>query len=511
MSAKSNRMESADTAKPGAIAKHSLIYAIGNIARQLAGFLMLPIYTRHLSPADYGAVGLLSFALALLEPILGARLSQAVPRFYYATNDERSRHAIICSATLLTAAVSAISALLIWLFSESASTLLFGTTEYALATALFGLNILTQPIEYSGLMFIRMQERSTLFLVISLAKLATQIGLNLLLVVHLDMGVVGVVLSGVIASTAFGVLLTGYVFYYNKPRFDRVITWQMLLFCWPLWFAGLAGLYIGSSNRLYLRIFSSLDDVGLIELGTKFATVISLLIWSPFSQHWELVSYKYYNQPNASEIFQSAFLGISTLMVLAGLGVSVFSEPVIMLMSAEPFHVAAKSVPILTLGYLLNCLVGFFYFSFMVTSNPKIFTYCHYFTAVVITACYLALIPPLGEIGAATGQTLAYGINFVFCYYLSRRYFDQGIRLHTLTVMIGVASASYVASNVLFHHPDMLIDVAIKSAIYLVTTGIILVIAARTAKNTAPELYGSLLDMGRSFKARFSAPKPSHQ
>ena len=40
----------------GRLVKHSTIYAIGNISRQLVGFLMLPLYTHYLTPADYGVV-----------------------------------------------------------------------------------------------------------------------------------------------------------------------------------------------------------------------------------------------------------------------------------------------------------------------------------------------------------------------------------------------------------------------------------------------------------------------
>jgi O-antigen/teichoic acid export membrane protein len=451
----------------GGIAKHSLIYAISNVARQLAGFLMLPIYTSYLSPADYGAVGLLAFALALLEPFFGARLMQAIPKFYFESKTEQSKGAVISSALMLTSSVSAISALMVYIFNKEASDLLFGTTEYALATALFGLNILTQPVEYSGMMFIRIQERSLLYLAISMAKMAVQIGLNLLFVVYLDMGVVGVVMSGVIASTIFGIGLTGYVFYYSKPSFDWAITVKMLIFCWPLWFAGLAGLYIGSSNRLYLRVFSSLDDVGLIELATRFASLLGLLIWGPFVQHWELVSYKYHNEGRPNEVFQSAFLGISTLLIVIGLGISIFSEPVIKLMSSEPFHGAANIVPLLTLGFMLNSIASFFYFSFMVTDRPKLFTYCHYFTAMVITILYFALIPELGVIGAAAGQAVAYAINLLFACYLSRRLLDQGIRLTSVFVMIGVAAVFYVISNISFSHDSFIWDAFLKLVFYL--------------------------------------------
>lgn len=65
------------------LVSHSIIYAAGNITRQLVGFIMLPIYTSYLSPADYGVIGLLTFAVSLTGILFGAQLVQAVPKYYY--------------------------------------------------------------------------------------------------------------------------------------------------------------------------------------------------------------------------------------------------------------------------------------------------------------------------------------------------------------------------------------------------------------------------------------------
>lgn len=39
--------------------KHTSLYAIGGVAGQITGFIMLSIYTRYLTPADYGVIGLI--------------------------------------------------------------------------------------------------------------------------------------------------------------------------------------------------------------------------------------------------------------------------------------------------------------------------------------------------------------------------------------------------------------------------------------------------------------------
>ena len=81
--------------QPRSFLSHTATYAIGNVARRLVGFAMLPIYTRFLTPADYGVIGLLTFALALFEPVFGARLGRAIPKFYFETMNARHRRAVI--------------------------------------------------------------------------------------------------------------------------------------------------------------------------------------------------------------------------------------------------------------------------------------------------------------------------------------------------------------------------------------------------------------------------------
>jgi O-antigen/teichoic acid export membrane protein len=475
--------------KKDQFARHAAIYAVGNIARKLIALLMLPIYTTYLLPADYGAVGLLGFALALLEPIFGARLAQAIPKFYFDTKEPDTRRAILTAAIVVTGGISAATALLIAMFSNPASQLLFGTQQYAFATALFGINMLTQPIEYTGMLYLRLKERSLLFLGVSLGKLVLQIALNLLMVVHWQMGVLGVVLSGVISSGLVAAVLTIYVFIDSRPKFTWQTSWDMLKYSWPLWFAGIAGLYIGSSGLLYLRVFESLTAVGLLDLGMKFAGIVVLLLWTPFSQHWEMVSFRYHSEGKAKQAFPIAFVTISALMIICGLGISIFAEPVIHIMAAPAFHAAAPTVPLLTLGTILNSLVTFFYFSFLVTGQTRIFSYTHYITAGVITIAFLSLIPTWGLMGSAAGQCIAFGVNFLFVYHWSKRYWDSGIKLGSLYAMIVVGGVTYWCANVAFKPAQLYVELAYELAVCICGCLVIACIALRDIRRFDAEIY----------------------
>ena len=440
---------------------------------------MLPIYTRFLTPADYGVIGLLTFALALMEPLLGARLGWAVPKFYYNAPDHRGKRAVIWGALILTGAASAVSVLVLVLFRNFAADILFGNRKYALALGLFAISLLSQPIEQTGMTYLRLRERSGLFLIFSVAKLLVQLVLNLLLVVYWRGGVIGVVLSAVISSVLLGIASTIYVAAHEAPAFDWQVTRRMMQFCWPLWLSAIAGIYIGASGALFLRAFDTLSDVGRLQLALKFATTVGLLLWAPFLQHWEPMSFQYYKEADGKRKFQVAFIAISALMFIGGLAVSIFAEPVIKVMAAKPFYPAAVVVPVFTLAVILDRLRTFFDFSFMITDRTKMRGAYQYGTAVVLTVAYVALIPRFGLNGAAAAQCLTFGGTFIYVYIIAKRYYDPEIKLMPIGLFALVGVGAYVFTSLISRIPNLGIDLLMRTFVMLIATMLIAQVALR--------------------------------
>ena len=460
-------------------AGHAATYAIGNIARRFVGFVMLPIYTRFLTPADYGVIGLLTFALALMEPLLGARLGWAVPKFYFDARDQRGRRTVIWGALILTGAASIVSVLVLVLFRNVAADLLFGNRKYALALGLFAISLMTQPMEQVGMTYLRLRERSGLFLTFSVSKLLLQLVLNLLLVVWWRGQVMGVVLSAVISSVMIAMGSTIYVAVHEAPAFDWQVTKRMMQFCWPLWLSAIAGIYIGASGALFLRAFDTLSDVGRLQLALRFATTVGMLLWVPFLQHWEPMSFRYYKEVDGKRKFQVAFVAISALMFIGGMAISNFAEPVIKVMAAKSFYAAVSVVPILTLAAILDRLRTFFDFSFMITDRTKMRGAYQYATAVVITIAYVGLIPHFGLIGAAAAQSLTFIGTFIYVYFLSRRYYDPEIKLLPIGLFSLIGVGGYVLANLASRTPNVGIDLFIRTLVTLIGALLIAVVALR--------------------------------
>ena len=63
--------------------KHGAVYLIGTVLSRVAGFVMLPVYTRVLAPRDYGVMEMLAYTTDVLTFLVGLGVSTAVTRHYY--------------------------------------------------------------------------------------------------------------------------------------------------------------------------------------------------------------------------------------------------------------------------------------------------------------------------------------------------------------------------------------------------------------------------------------------
>ena len=80
------------------ISRHSSIYGLSNILNRIVSFILLPVYTHYLTPADYGLMDLLYFTTAFIGMVLEMGINSAVSRFYFESEDQKKRNLIISTA-----------------------------------------------------------------------------------------------------------------------------------------------------------------------------------------------------------------------------------------------------------------------------------------------------------------------------------------------------------------------------------------------------------------------------
>src|SRR3712207_617415 len=162
--------------------------------------LLLPVYTRALTPGDYGLAETLLTYLILASIPLRLGLGEAFVRFWFDDEDPARRRRVARMATGSVLVISTIASLLALAFAGPLSELLLDERD----ATLFGFGVLglwsftNLEIAYA---LLRVEERRRTYLIASLTNVALTIALTVVLVVGLDTGARGYVAGNYVAST----------------------------------------------------------------------------------------------------------------------------------------------------------------------------------------------------------------------------------------------------------------------------------------------------------------------
>src|SRR5256714_13972332 len=107
--------------------RHSAVYGLGSIVARILGVLLLPLYTRYLSPSDYGLIETLVALSAVLTALVAQAMKSAFFRFYFDSAELARRLLVVRTAVwYVMAASTAVTVAGIALASQVLR-LLFGT------------------------------------------------------------------------------------------------------------------------------------------------------------------------------------------------------------------------------------------------------------------------------------------------------------------------------------------------------------------------------------------------
>src|SRR4051794_19021980 len=112
------------------LVRHSAVYGLGSIvARVLAG-LLLPLYTRYLSPSDYGLIETLVALSAVLTALVAQAMKSAFFRFYFDSDDLEHRLLVVRTAFWYVMAASTVVLIAGVALAQPISWLLFHTRDH---------------------------------------------------------------------------------------------------------------------------------------------------------------------------------------------------------------------------------------------------------------------------------------------------------------------------------------------------------------------------------------------
>jgi len=426
-----------------------VIYGLGDVATTLVGFLLLPVFTRILSPAEYGVWGLLLTVELVAKIVFRWGVDAAFMRFYYDCADHEARRRLASTIFLfllvLNGAILAIALAGAPLLARH----LFGVAGHTLTLRIVLVYTFVGSFFFFPFHLLRMRGEAWRFSALTFSRSAATILLRVLLIVWARWGVPGVVSADLVVTLAFAIVLARRFAPYIGPIFDASLLRGVLRFGLPRVPHGVAQQVIGPGTDAYLLgLFlreppaAALARIGTYWTGASLGLALKLFL-SAFEYAWAPFYFETMKEKDAKRTFAGiTTYGISVLVLLAA-GLSAIATDLVRLMMAPAFHEAARVVPWLTIAVVFQGVYLLTSIGLNITKHTEYYPVCTALAAVTNVTANAVLIPRFGFIAAAWSSVIAYGVLAVTAYACSQRFYPTRYEWRRIAMAVGAAVVSY--------------------------------------------------------------------
>jgi O-antigen/teichoic acid export membrane protein len=425
-------------------------YTAASILSKLIAVALLPLYTRYLSPTDYGAAEVLFSAVVAASIVIRFGLIEAVLRFYY--KDDEDPDEVVRGTFAGLFWLSTAGALIALPFAGLIADLLLPLDEddplYQSAPelvriAIGGLWVLTMW-EFLLTLF-RLEERARAFFVTTILNVLASIALTVVLVVGLDEGARGLLLGSYATGAVFALALIALQWRRLSLRFDPGMMRRLFRFGLPTMPAEVSLYLLNFVDRLIIVRTLGLAEAGLYSLAVKFAQAVNVLVRG-FQLAWPPLAYSIRSDEEARRVYATVvtlFVAGCAFVVTA---MWLFSRWIVRGLAAPEFFESYEAIGLITIGVTLYALYQVLIVILGRTGRTEFNFPAAIGSLVANVALNLLLVPPLGIVGAGLALALSYLLGLALMYAFTQRLFpvpyEWGRLLRvvlTVAVLVGLA------------------------------------------------------------------------
>lgn len=363
-------------------------------------FFLMPLYTRVLTTADYGVMDIVVNTSNMLLPLVMVSISDGVIRFGL---DRSAKKADVFSIGLATS----VGGFLVFLCFYPLMAKISFTAQY---TWLIYLYLFAASMQSVSAQFIRAMGLVRLYAFNGIFNTLCTILCNVLFLLVLKWGIVGYVLSVIVANLLSMAFLwwAGRLWKFVKLRgISKGTAKAMLIYSIPLIPATIMWSVTNVSDRFLVTYYLGEAVNGLYSVGYKLPTVISL-ISSIFTQAWQLSAIAESEGQDRDRFYSDIFKSYQTVVFLAAGGILLFIKPITRILVSPAFFDSWQFAPFLVLSVVFSCYSSFYSSFYMATKKNVMAMVTTFIGAAMNVGLNIWLIPLYGAQGAAFATFVSY-------------------------------------------------------------------------------------------------------
>jgi len=423
------------------------LYSFGEVLNKSIQFLLLPLYTNYLSPADYGKLELTYLYGGILVIFYGFIIENGYGRLFFDKTETDYRNKLFGTSFFFKFFTGLLFLALSVLLADELANALFKFENGATYIILISVSIFIKSLAEIPLKTLIVEKRAKRYIINNFVYLLVSLSSTIYFIVGLNLNVVGVLYGQILGAVVqlVSLLFTEWkqaFFSFSMPLLKGMFYFS--LFMIP---SQLASFVTYWSNRLFLQEHTSLEDIGTFSFGYKVASIISILLTGPIKKAVGPEVYELIDNPEECKKRIRQFT-LVTLLVLtfSSLALSVFSREIIMLVASKDYASSHEFVFILSMGYVIIGIAGIIVLPINITKKTWLITLTWVLSSGVNIALNYYLIANYGSAGATYATLFTFlfitSLYFVFSETVYKVRFEYGKYIFIITI----ASLAYYCS-----------------------------------------------------------------
>ncbi|MET1009463.1 MAG: oligosaccharide flippase family protein [Gaiellaceae bacterium] len=427
----------------GALAHDAAIYGGVRVLLKSLAFLLVPLYARHLSPAEFGTLELILAFAAFVDVFIN--LSGVLARFYFDQDDSRWRKQAITLFFLIESIYPAVLIGGLLLFASRLADPVAGEAAYASLIVIALVDLYLTNIVDISMSLTRMRRKPWTFALYALIRGLTYVTLAVLLVAVWELGVKGILIASLTSAIiVFVVSAREYV-----RDLIRGVDWdvgkEMIAFGWPTIVSAFSFYALNLLDRFFVKHYHGAAETGLYGVAFRYSQIVLVGVFA-FRMGWPQWHYSWLNSDRHPQMVArgaSWFFGALGFLVVL---VSAWILPLFHLLMPERYWEATEAVPPLSIAAMATGAYAVTAVGLNVTKRMRLIIPTVLAAAVVAVGLYFLLIPPYGFVGAAWATAGGLWSASIFVGIVSHRIYPVPWEWRRVGLAVGVTLALALAS-----------------------------------------------------------------
>ncbi len=407
------------------LVKNTMIIAIGKLSTQIISYILLPLYTSKLSPAEYGSYDFVCTVSLFLCPLITLLMEESMFRFLIdATNKGEEKR--IISQTIIYTVLGVVvfvplAIIALNLFSDYNGMFIFAFIMFVISNIFIGLsNALAR-----GLSKIKLYSLSNFILGIG------TIILNIIFIVFLKSGAEGLLWSNTIANIATAVTIFAMLKLWKYiGKFNKKLMKEMVHYSAPLVPNSISWNIINMSDRIILTQMISSAANGIYAMASKFPNIINV-VYGYFYTAWKESAARITKENNKEAYYNSIYHDTKRILfsvTICLIAIMPFAFPILI---NKTYNEAYVYIPIIMISTYYSNLSSYYGGIFAAFKDTKIMGTTTLVAATINLVIDLILVKFMG-IYAACFSTL---IADLIVYYYRKNKLKKYIKLKELKTL----------------------------------------------------------------------------